>query len=415
MQRDGSKRPTMGEVLERLEAIIATMRQGNGDGGDATAVMNSVAHAEVKPSEDVTMAMDASAMVAGRRSKQKADPVMIGAWAPPCEPAAVVSLEQAHAEDRTVFMPVVAAPREQAPTLQADRTAFMPVAPAPPMQEPATAEPELAFARPPQLREVAAVPSFLVGADLAAPPEVRQPDGESSSGIDPENFSTGSGAAVAEEEQPAPIGPSSGRMVGLLLGLGLVVMLLSWVAYSKLSGIEGDPEKKIDGERDRSAASQGDPKVGAESGGSSLEGETGADSDAVAETGGIEIVPGVEPVESDPQPKPKNGKPKNGKPKNGNDPAGDSGSHTPEAADLTKSPECAGIEGEARAAAVQRDWTTVLDRAKRTTCWSSSRDRKRLEVAAYLNLGRWSDCIKVGDGSNDAMIQQFVADCKDSL
>src|SRR5690606_12231588 len=103
----------------------------------------------------------------------------------------------------------------------------------------------------------------------------------------------------------------------------------------KLSGSEGDPEKKINGDRDQSAASQHELTEAGESGGASLEGEAGADSEAVVETGGMEIVPEAEAIEPVEEPKPKNGKPKkgkpeNGKPENGSPKNGSSDYHKPE-------------------------------------------------------------------------------------
>jgi hypothetical protein len=57
----------------------------------------------------------------------------------------------------------------------------------------------------------------------------------------------------------------------------------------------------------------------------------------------------------------------------------------------------------------------VLEYTARTKCWSSKRDRQKLEVLAYANTGRWFKCVTAGEGSRDPEVQRRVETCKDSL
>jgi hypothetical protein len=201
-----------------------------------------------------------------------------------------------------------------------------------------------------------------------------------------------------------------------MVGLGLVV-LLSWVAYSKLSGPEGNPEQKIDGDRDQSAASQHDLEAAAESGGASLEGETGAELEAVAETGGMEIVPTVEPVDTVEEPKPKNGKPRNDKPENGKQENGEPENGQPDGdkpdnGKPGQDPTCEGVEADARAANESRNWKQVAKLTARKACWSVQSERILLRVEALTRMGRIEECIEAGAGSDDPKIADRVNTCK---
>ncbi len=433
-RRDPAQRPTMESIVKRLEQLGVTVPESdeptqrapklNELDGDVTAQFDAEVIAKLRSHKakddstaedeihrldalahrdpDHTEQMDAAAAIGRARHAAPAADV-IGSWTRPPDATPLVNPSRPAAATAAAIVPVLDE-RDLAPVL-------------PLVREPApSAELEdrtdmLAFARPPQLREPAALPSVVVGADSADAPEARQRGSGSSAGIDPENSSTESGASVAEE--PAPLEHSQGRKVGLLLGLGVIVMILSWVAYSKFGRTEGDPEKKIDGERDQSAAGVHVPDEAAETGEALPDSNAdaadsdveAADSDAVDETSGVEIVPEVEPANGGTPTKKKirKTKKKPGTPKE------------LATSDPTESPECSGIEDKVQAAQKKRDWGTVLSLAKRSRCWSSKRDRKRLEVSAYLNLARWSECVEAGDGSNDAMIKTFVASCKKNL
>lgn len=364
MQRDGARRPGMSEIVARLEAIAEALGHANATTPSLCAPAAVESTEIVEPpraaSADVTAAVDAPAVIATARRMAVAE--AIGSWTRPDAP--VVPLHRAGR-----LTPTGAAPQP----------------------EPEEQTGVLAFARPPQLREDASSTSGLMverGPVFARSPELRPTDSGRSGGSDPEDSS-----AEDVDEVPPPLGPSRVKILTLVGGIGLLVTILSWFAYSK---VVGDHEKKIDADRDRSSVSPQHPEATTESGNAA-----DADTEAVAETSGMEVVPEIDPVET--EPRPKNGKPKNGKPKN--DPI----------EDPTKSPECAGVEDQARAAETKRDWNAVLELSKRSKCWSSTRERKRFEIRAYLNMGRWSDCIKAGEGSNDATVQRFVAECKDSL
>ena len=377
-ERDGSKRPTMKEIVERLDAIgRSPVEAAPSEPAEATQEVTAAVDAVAlhprwpsAPQPEVTAPVDARALI--HQPARRSEPEAIGDWTV-ARPAPAMSTP-------AVATPVAATAVALAPT-------------APPSEERTV---ELAFARPPQLREVS--PPTLAPVDerepLACPPELRPEDSGAAEDSDPKNFSAAE--AEREDEVPAPIRPSRAWIVGVVGGLGFLVILLSWGVHSKFFGGDDEPEQKIDGDRDQTSTSSHDPSATTESDGAPPEAETGADdTEAVAETGGTESVPVVEPVET--EPKPKNGKPDHRKPENGKPP---------------KDPTCDGVEAQARAANDNRSWADVAKLTARKACWSSQNERIRLRVNALSILGRVDECIEAGAGSSDPKVESVVRLCE---
>lgn len=188
--------------------------------------------------------------------------------------------------------------------------------------------------------------------------------------------------AVAEQAGPAPAGAARVHKGLLVVGLFGIASIVAWkVMAASAESVGGEP-----GDWDPEGA-----PVLLEVVDTSGAAEPGPIEPAVAEV----VQPRVEPIRGPEQDRPR--KPPRTEPK----PA--------------DSRECEGVEAAARAAEKQRNWAAVLEQTKRSKCWSSKRERKRLEVSAYVNLGQWDNCIEAGRGSHDAKVQTLVSACKDAL
>ena len=66
----------------------------------------------------------------------------------------------------------------------------------------------------------------------------------------------------------------------------------------------------------------------------------------------------------------------------------------------------------ARNARYEHDWPGVLANTRRASCWTSAIERRRLQVKAYMELGRFGDCIALGKNSTDPEIEEYVTLCK---
>jgi hypothetical protein len=73
--------------------------------------------------------------------------------------------------------------------------------------------------------------------------------------------------------------------------------------------------------------------------------------------------------------------------------------------------DCERSRQQAADARRAHDWTGVLRHSASARCWSSSADRLRLRVQAYMELGRFDRCLALGSGSTDADVQRFVTLC----
>jgi serine/threonine protein kinase len=76
--------------------------------------------------------------------------------------------------------------------------------------------------------------------------------------------------------------------------------------------------------------------------------------------------------------------------------------------------KCAQIRKRADAALDGRDWTTLLAQTRQKRCWSAAAraERRRLNVRALLELGRFGDCLEAGSGASDAATKSMVETCR---
>lgn len=80
---------------------------------------------------------------------------------------------------------------------------------------------------------------------------------------------------------------------------------------------------------------------------------------------------------------------------------------------LTSGANCDGVDDRARAAFERRDWRTVLAETTRKACWREhEQDGVRLRTTALFNLGRWTECAKIGETSNDPKIRSIAEACQ---
>jgi eukaryotic-like serine/threonine-protein kinase len=87
----------------------------------------------------------------------------------------------------------------------------------------------------------------------------------------------------------------------------------------------------------------------------------------------------------------------------------------PEEPRPSKTPRCAQVRDAALAARRIHDRDGVLQATKARECWASARARKQLETQAYMELGRFSDCLRVGEDLTDTQARTWVTLCKKRL
>ncbi|PRQ06409.1 serine/threonine-protein kinase [Enhygromyxa salina] len=61
------------------------------------------------------------------------------------------------------------------------------------------------------------------------------------------------------------------------------------------------------------------------------------------------------------------------------------------------------------------DWQRVLSATQQRECWASARERKKLETQAYMELGRFEDCLRTGKHLNDTEATKWVTLCSKRL
>jgi serine/threonine protein kinase len=76
--------------------------------------------------------------------------------------------------------------------------------------------------------------------------------------------------------------------------------------------------------------------------------------------------------------------------------------------------KCAAVRKRAGAALDGRDWTTLHAQARQKRCWSAAAqtERRRLDVRALLELGRFGECVKAGGRASDAATKSMVETCR---
>lgn len=269
-------------------------------------------------------------------------------------------------------------PAEQLPMRPAKPVLVVSGAPA---GEEATAV-ELAFARPPQLREPGPPPA-MSGEPSPEPPQPQ---------ID------------TEQDDAGPIAANRTWLwaLGSLGLLGLAVALgVGWLWVRNDWG-PGESELVVD-----------------------VNESAGADTTGVApEPGPVDPVPsGLEPVpevgpadtggsEADDEPR------KVVRPKHvgSHERRGTDGGEALEGEAATPkhtTPECAAIRTETAAAARGRRWAVVLDHTKRSAaCWAKPAEVVRLRVEAFGQTRADLKCIEAGESSDDPVVVEWVAVCR---
>lgn len=56
-------------------------------------------------------------------------------------------------------------------------------------------------------------------------------------------------------------------------------------------------------------------------------------------------------------------------------------------------------------------WQSVLDAVAQRECWAHARDRRKLETQAYMELGRFEDCLRAGKNLTDTEVQKWLKIC----
>jgi serine/threonine-protein kinase len=84
-------------------------------------------------------------------------------------------------------------------------------------------------------------------------------------------------------------------------------------------------------------------------------------------------------------------------------------------ADPSETPRCEKVRARALDARGAHDWDGVLDATKQRECWVRAHDRKKLETQAYMESGRFQDCLRVGKHLTDTEAKTWVTLCSKRL
>lgn len=369
-QRDSENRPSMAEIVSRLDALeLPSVQEDDATsfyrpaavpvsrhaapehetidavtvGLDAVTTVFEPPHAASNEGQDepeVTERVDAPTLLRPRR--QSAPPDAIGDWTVAVATAGVAAELHELAE------------RTSAPHCPAQ---------APPLEQPGP-EPLLAFARPPEQRPPS--PTEVV--------EPTPPPVELTRSID----MPAPTIAEVDPDEPARV---RGRV--LVLGLAMLALLLvGWFAADSRSGNSADREH---------------PAAPSDTGETAPPSAPDPAPPNVNKPGpALEPVPEVEPVEDRaPEPEPKS----EPKPK-----------HKPDTEPAVKA-DCEGVEQKARGAEDKADWRQVASLTARKECWSSPKERASLRVRAMYELGNWKECVALGDKAEPS-VQKYVKQCQ---
>jgi serine/threonine-protein kinase len=83
--------------------------------------------------------------------------------------------------------------------------------------------------------------------------------------------------------------------------------------------------------------------------------------------------------------------------------------------DPSETARCEQVRARALDARGAHYWEGVLDAAKQRECWARAHDRKKLETQAYMELGRFEDCLRVGKHLTDTEVKKWVTICSKRL
>jgi eukaryotic-like serine/threonine-protein kinase len=76
---------------------------------------------------------------------------------------------------------------------------------------------------------------------------------------------------------------------------------------------------------------------------------------------------------------------------------------------------CTDVAADAQKASRSRQWSRVLQLTKSARCWEDPTTRTRLRVEALTELGRFAECVEVGSGVDDRLVQRLVKQCEKHL
>jgi serine/threonine-protein kinase len=108
------------------------------------------------------------------------------------------------------------------------------------------------------------------------------------------------------------------------------------------------------------------------------------------------------PIVDDPEPDPVASQTKRGKKRGSN--RRPTPSVTPEVCDRDRE--------RARNGRREHDWPAVLANTRHASCWQNQDERRRLQIKAHMELGRFTQCIARGKGSTDPEVLEYVKLCE---
>jgi serine/threonine-protein kinase len=390
-QREAEKRPSMAEVVARLDVLelpsvqdddatsfyrppaVSVSREAPEQetldvtvGVDAitTAFEPSRAPAEAgQHLPEVTARVDAPTLLHPRRTRT-APREAIGDWvvAAPVTAAAVVSVATEVLEDELEERTAIQLPFARPPHLREEP---MPHVPQP--------EPQLAFARPPEHRP-------------PSPIEVAEPQSHT--------------IETAAPPAPAPVEAEDDQALAFLVTRRRLLLRLSWLLIGVLLVLVWfvvEARTRQPSGREQLAPTTDTGEMSAPPG----EPEVTPDVDDTGTSGpALEPVPEVEPIEDsapelEPEPKSKP------KPK-----------QKPNPSESAVKPECDGVEQKARAAEDKADWRQVASLTARKECWSSAKERTSLRIRAMFELGNWKECAALGESATEPSLEKYIKQCQ---
>ena len=77
----------------------------------------------------------------------------------------------------------------------------------------------------------------------------------------------------------------------------------------------------------------------------------------------------------------------------------------------SQTPHCATQRERADVALRDGEWRELNELSRETKCWSPRRKARALRMNALFELGRYDECIRVGNGSNHPDIKKWTTPC----
>lgn len=78
-------------------------------------------------------------------------------------------------------------------------------------------------------------------------------------------------------------------------------------------------------------------------------------------------------------------------------------------------PHCKKVRTAALDGRRAHDWDNVLEATRERECWPRTSDRKKFETQAYMELGRFADCLRSGKNLDDTEASKWVTLCSKRL